>query len=87
MRFSCARRNSPNDTTFMVSLTITHKTSKVNIFLVVLLILYILYISNNRILYHSFYELYANKKISRAYIIKYNIYPAVSTFYDYFVPE
>lgn len=87
MRFSCARRNSPNDTTFMVSLTITHKTSKVNIFLVVLLILYILYISNNRILYHSFYELYANKKSSKVYIIKYNIYPAVSTFYDYFVPE
>ena len=87
MRVSCKRRNSPNDTTFMVSLTITHKTSKVNIFLVVLLILYILYIRNNENLYHSLYELYMQKTEGRTYVIKHNISPAVSTNYNYFVPE
>ena len=47
----------PNDTTLMVILTITHKRAKVNIFLVVLLILYILHITVSGFLYHSLYEL------------------------------
>lgn len=57
MKLTCARRNSPNDTTFMVILNIPHKMAKVNIFLFILLNLYILYITNNNFLYHSFYEL------------------------------
>lgn len=53
MRLSRAKQTSPNDTTLMVILTITHKKEKVNIFLSITAFLCKIYIIKPTFLYYS----------------------------------